>query len=180
MDALFWDSARGGYFNSAAGDASLVLRLKEDYDGAEPAPSSVAAMNLFRLATMLNRNDLRDKGRATLEAFRPQWSRAPHALPQMLCALELALEPPRHAVIAGDPALPEFAAMVSVLHERLGPRRVLLAADGGPAQAWLAQRAPWLADMRPLAGRPTVYLCEEFACHAPVSDPVELRRLLAT
>ncbi len=53
MDEKFWDEAKGGYFNSQAGDAAIVLRLKEDYDGAEPAASSVAAMNLLRFAAML-------------------------------------------------------------------------------------------------------------------------------
>ncbi|PTX95510.1 thioredoxin domain-containing protein [Opitutus sp. ER46] len=178
MDAQFWDDQAGGYFNSAADDPSLVLRLKEDYDGAEPAPSSVAALNLFRLAAMLNREELRAQGRRTLEAFRARWTRAPHALPQMMSALELALEPPRHGVIAGDPATPEFRRLVSVLHEKLGPRRVLLAATGGESQAWLAQRSPWLKEMIAVDGRPTVYLCEEFTCRAPVSDPGVLRQQL--
>ncbi len=178
MDERFLDAASGGYFNSAAGDASVILRLKEDYDGAEPAPGSVAAMNLFRLAAMLHRPDLRERGRAVIESLRPQWERAPHALPQLLCAVELALEPPRHAVIAGDPASPDFQALVAVLHEQIGPRRILLAADGAEAQQWLAGRAPWLAEMRPLDGRATVYLCEEYACHAPVSDAGALRERL--
>jgi uncharacterized protein len=178
MDELFWDDATGGYFNSAADDASIVLRLKEDYDGAEPAPSSVAALNLFRLGAMLNSEPMRERGRRTVSAFRAQWTRAPHGLPQMLCALELALEPPRHAVIAGDVNSPEFRTLAAVLHERLGPRRVLLGVDNGPAQVWLASRAPWLAEMKPQDGRATVYLCEEYACQAPVSDPAALRRLL--
>jgi len=178
-DELFWDENAGGYFNSEEGDPSIVLRLKEDYDGAEPAPSSVAALNLLRLGAMLNDEAWQARGRRTIEAFQSQWTRAPHALPQMLCALELALEPPRHAVVAGQVGAADFQALVAVLHERLGPRRVLLAMDGGEAQAWLAARAPWLADMKPVAGRATVYLCEEFACQAPVSDPESLRKLLA-
>ncbi len=179
MDALFWDEAHGGYFNSAEGDASVVLRLKEDYDGAEPAPSSVAALNLYRLATLLNVDAHRERGRRAIEAFRLQWAKYPHALPQLLCATALALEPPRHAVIAGDPARDDFRALVAVLHERIGPRRALLAVDGGAAQSWLARRAPWLADMGPQGGRATVYLCEEFSCQAPVTEPDALRRLLA-
>ncbi|HVU34884.1 MAG TPA: thioredoxin domain-containing protein [Opitutaceae bacterium] len=178
MDELFWDEAAGGYFNSAADDSSIVLRLKEDHDGAEPAPSSVAAMNLLRLSALLNSDGLRDRARRTLAAFQPQWSRSPQALPQMLCALELALEPPRHAVIAGDPDTDDFRALIGVLHERIGPRRSLLALDGGAGQAWLAAHAPWLAEMKPTDGRATVYLCEEYACHAPTSDPATLRELL--
>jgi uncharacterized protein YyaL (SSP411 family) len=99
-------------------------------------------------------------------------------MPQMLCALELALEPPRHVVIAGDPGAPDFQALSRVLHEKLGYRRSILAADGGEAQAWLAQRAPWLAEMKPIGGRATAYVCEEFACQAPVSEPEALRALL--
>ncbi|MDO8543673.1 MAG: thioredoxin domain-containing protein [Opitutaceae bacterium] len=178
MDELFWDEAAGGYFNSAANDASIVLRLKEDYDGAEPAPSSVAALNLLRLAAMLNDDARRERGRATLVAFQSQWGRAAHAVPQMLCALELALEPPRHVVLAGNPAAPEFQALTAVLHERPGPRRILLGVTTVEAQSWLGQRAPWLAEMRARDGHTAAYVCEEYACQAPVSEPEELRRLI--
>ena len=178
MDELFWDEAHGGYFNSGANDRSIVLRLKEDYDGAEPAPSSVAAMNLLRLGGLWHDEKWRARGRQTIVAFQGQWSRASYAMPQMLCALELALEPPRHVVLAGDPQAEDFRKLAEVLHERLGPRRLLLGATGGEAQAWLAQRAPWLAEMRPQAGRATAYVCEEFACRAPVSDAASLRAQL--
>jgi uncharacterized protein YyaL (SSP411 family) len=190
MDTLFLDAETGGYFNSAAGDPHLVLRLKEDYDGAEPAASSVAAMNGLRLAAVFDdgggargaagtRPPLhRDRGRACIEAFRAQWSGAPQALPQLLCALELALDAPRHVVLAGDPRAEDFRALVAVLHETPGPRRALLGADGGEGQRWLAERAPWLAEMKPVEGRATAYVCEEFACQAPVTAPAELRRLL--
>ncbi|MEO5959294.1 MAG: thioredoxin domain-containing protein, partial [Opitutaceae bacterium] len=83
MDEFFWDDTRGGYFNSAAGDTNIVLRLKDDYDGAEPAPSSVASLNLFRLGAMLSVPAWQERGRACVEAFRAQWTKAPHAMPQM-------------------------------------------------------------------------------------------------
>ena len=175
MDARFWDAAHGGYFNSRADDPSIVLRLKEDYDGAEPAASSVAAANLLRLGALLHDESLRDRGRRTLLAFRAVWSETPQALPQMLAALELALDAPRHVVLAGDPRSPDFQVLAAVLHEKLGPRRALLAVDGGPAQAWLAARAPWLAGMRPIDGRATAYVCEDYACQAPVNDPARLK-----
>lgn len=178
MDARFGDETHGGYFNSAADDPHIVLRLKEDYDGAEPAASSVAAMNLLRLAAMLNDDAFRQRGRRTLEAFRARWTQAPHALPQLLCAVELALEPPRHVVLAGEPGREDFQALAAVLHETIGPRRTLLAATDGEAKAWLARRAPWLADMTPREGRATAYVCEEFSCQAPVTDPAALRALL--
>ena len=194
MDARFWDGEpvrqaqgapvrqtheRGGYFNSRADDAAIVLRLKEDYDGAEPAPSSVAVMNLLRLSAMLHDDALQGRALRTLEAFRAQWSGTPHAMPEMLCALGSALEPPRQVVLAGDPREPDFQALLAVLHERLGPRRVVLALTSEVDREWLGSRSPWLAEMRPVGGRATAYVCERFACQAPVTDPGALRRLLA-
>ncbi len=180
MDAAFWDDAAGGYFNSRAGAADVIVRMKDDYDGAEPAPSSMAALNLVRLDWMLGGSgSYRGKARRTLEAFRRQWSRTPHALPQMLGALELYLEPPRTVVLAGDPGAEDFRALAAVLHERLGPRRAVLCADGGAGQAWLAQHAAYLAVMKPRDGRATAHVCENYACRQPVTAPEDLRALLA-
>jgi uncharacterized protein YyaL (SSP411 family) len=189
MDELFWDAGTGGYFNSRADDPAIIARLKEDYDGAEPAPSSVAAMNLVRLSWLLGEEpgagkpagpaaSRGERARRCIEAFHRQWSTAPQALPQMLCALELALQPPRTVVIAGRPAADDFRALAAVLHERLGPRHAVLAADGGAGQAWLAGRQPYLAEMRPLGGRAAAYVCENLTCRPPVTEPAELRRLL--
>ncbi|AOS43869.1 hypothetical protein Verru16b_00927 [Lacunisphaera limnophila] len=188
MNEHFWDDARGGYFNSRADDPTVIVRLKEDYDGAEPAPNSVAAMNLLRLDWMLGEaagvadpgagDSYRDRALKAIGALRSQWSRLPQALPQMLGAIELALADPRTVVLAGDPHSPEFQAMTAVLHEALGPRRAILALDGAAGQAWLAARRPYLAGMNRQAGRVTAYVCERFACQAPVGDPVALRAAL--
>jgi hypothetical protein len=171
MDELFWDGERGGYFNSAAGDASIVLRLKEDYDGAEPAPSSVAAMNLLRLGALGRDEARRERGVRCLEAFRATWSRTPHGLPQMLCALELALEAPRHVVLAGDPAAEDFRALAAVLHEKLGPRRTIVRAEAA---------LPWTAAMHTIDGHAAAYVCEDFTCQLPVTKPAALRRAVGT
>jgi hypothetical protein len=178
MDELFLDSAHGGYFNSAAGAADVILRLKEDYDGAEPAPSSVAALNLLRLAALLGRDDWRTQALATIQAFRVQWSGAPHALPQMLGAVDCAFTPPQPVVLAGDPMAADFRALAAVLHERLAPARVLLAATGGETPRWLVTHVPGLATMKPLDGRAAVYLCEDHHCRLPITTPEELRSAL--
>jgi uncharacterized protein YyaL (SSP411 family) len=78
----------------------------------------------------------------------------------------------------GRPSAQDFRTLVSVVHERIGPRRALLGADGADGQRWLAERAPWIAEMRPIEGRATAYVCEEFSCRAPTGDPAELRSQL--
>ncbi len=201
MDEFFWDAGRGGYFNSRADDPTVIVRLKEDYDGAEPAPNSVAALNLVRLDWMLGNDGVgrtilgeprpggssgglalpfADRARQVIESFRPQWSRAPHALPQMLCALELALAEPRTVVLAGEPQSREFRLLAAVLHERLGLRRVVLGVPAAVPEPgrWLAAHRPYLGEMKPVGGRATAYLCENFTCQQPVVETDELRRLL--
>ncbi len=178
MDGLFEDPVRGGYFNSRADDPNVIVRLKEDHDGAEPSANSVAALNLLRLDWMLGLAGARERAVKTIEALRPQWTAMPQGLPQLLCAIELVVDAPRTVVLAGDPVAADFQALAAVLDEPLGPRRVLLSADGGTGQRWLAAKRPYLAEMKPVGGRATAYVCENFACQAPATTPAELRAQL--
>ena len=183
MDERFWDAEEGGYFNSQAGDPHIVLRLKEDYDGAEPAASSVAATNLLRLGAVFDEGGAsgetyRKRGRRCVAAFRKQWMQTPPALPQMLSALELALDAPRHVILVGDARDGDFLALQAVLHEKIGFRRSVLAVTSDEDRAWFASRAPWMAEMKALNGKATAYVCEEFTCQAPVTEAAELRRVL--
>ena len=192
MDQLFWDESRplgGGYFNSRADDATVIVRLKEDYDGAEPAPNSVAAMNLVRLDGMLGSAAepvatgsvnlaFAERARLITQAFQAHWSRAPHALPQMLCSLGLTLAEPRTVVLVGDPQALDFKILAAVLHERLGPRCVMLWAEGGSGQAWLATGQPHLLELPAKIKQAAAYVCADRTCQAPVTTPEALRRLL--
>ena len=179
MDDLFWDPVKGGYFNSAAGAPDVIVRLKEDYDGAEPAATSTAARNLFRLAALSGEDALREKGRRAIAAFRGRWEEAPQALPQLLCAFESALEAPRHVVLTGVPGSPGFQALASVLQAGLGPRRAVIALDAPGAREWFSRNSPWLRHMGEKDAEPTAYVCEEFTCRAPARTPGDLERALA-
>ncbi len=178
LDELFWDEAGGGYFNSRGDDPAVIVRMKEDYDGAEPAANSVAVSNLVRLDWMLGTPGAREKAQRTMATLRPQWRRAPHALPQLLCSVELALADPRTVVLVGDPAGAAFRRLIRVLHERPGPRRSILHADGGTGQQWLASRRPYLAGMKAPADGAIAFLCEGLVCRPPVRTEDELRALL--
>jgi hypothetical protein len=178
MDTLFWDGEAGGFFGSPAGDASVLIRMKESYDGAEPSANSLAALNLARLAAMTGRIDWRERAGSALRAFARAAERAPESMPQMLVALDFFLGPVRQIVLAGQPDDPRMQELARVVHGRLEAPRIILWADGGEGQAWLAQRLPELRDMHPCSGLPTAYVCREFVCDAPTNDPAQLERLL--
>ena len=178
MDALFWDPEQGGYFNSRADEAHVIVRMKEHHDGAEPAANSIAALNLLRLDWMLGVAGARDQALMTIEALRSHWTKAPQALPQLLCAIELVANSPRTVVLAGNPAAADFLELAAVLHRKLGPYRTLLAADGATGQRWLASHRPYLQEMKPLDGRATAFVCDDLICQPPVDTPEELEAIL--
>jgi uncharacterized protein YyaL (SSP411 family) len=180
MDDRFGDESGGGYFSSSGEDPSVLVRMKEDHDGAEPAPSSLAALNLLRLGRMSHDDALLVRAERTLRAFSGSWKQTPQAMPAMLSALIDRLQPPRQIVLAGAPTDERFVALLAVVRERFLPGAVLLAADGGEGQAWLAERAPWLRGMGLVNGKPAAYVCEDFACQLPVTEPDALRERLAS
>ena len=166
----FWDETDGGFFESPAGDASIKVRLKDGFDGAEIAGNSIAAYTLQVLANLLDREPWRDKARRTLDYFAGRVASHPVAMPQMLVAMDLAAAVPRHVVIAGRPDAADTRALISEFNRRFLPHDLLLLADGGPGQERLAALAPFTAPLRSEHGRATAYVCEHYACRLPTTD----------
>ncbi|AHF93232.1 hypothetical protein OPIT5_26460 [Opitutaceae bacterium TAV5] len=184
LDTRFADPAPasaggGGYFGTAAGASGVLVRMKEDFDGAEPAASSLAADNLRRLAVFTGDAAYEHRARAVLAAFAPQHRRAPAAMPVLLAAAFGLAEgaKPRQIVIAGRAGADDTRALLAEARRRFQPFATILLADGASGD-WLAQRNEAVAAMRSADGQATAFVCENFACDAPVSDPAALGRLL--
>ena len=180
MDALFWDNESGGYFTVTGHDSNILLRLKEDNDSAEPAASSVTALNLARLAAIRNDGELLARAKKTVNAFARQLAHFPSALPQMLVAFDFLEGSPRQIVIAGDSDSPETKALLAEVHRHFLPNKVLLLADGASGQRYLGEKNEAIRAMSMVGGKPAAYVCENFACKAPVTDVDELRSLLTS
>ncbi|MFZ4680928.1 MAG: thioredoxin domain-containing protein [Terrimicrobiaceae bacterium] len=164
QDDLFWDETGGSYFSSAGDDPLVRVRMKEDYDGAEPSANSISARNLLRLARMLHDDAREAKAGRIIASHQIQMERAPTAVPQMLVALDLALSPPSQAVVTGQRGAEDVRQWTAKLHRDFQPRRVLLLADG---DEFFAKNNPALALMKPVNGKAALYLCENFTCQAP-------------
>jgi uncharacterized protein len=177
MDALFWDNENGGYFTVTGRATNILLRMKEDNDSAEPAASSVAALNLARLAAIRNDTELLARAKKTVNAFARQLSHFPSALPQMLVAFDFLEGSPRQIVIVGDPRDERTTELLGEVRKHFLPRAIVLLADGSDGQDFLAEKNEAIRAMMPINGQPAVYVCENFTCEAPVTSVNELTKL---
>ena len=178
MMELFEDTAAGGFFSSGPGDDSLVMRMKEDYDGAEPSGNSVAVLNLLKLAQITGRPAFWKAAESTLTAFGSRLTHAPAALPQMLADCEFLLGQPRQVVIVGEKGAPDTEALLRTLHSRFVPHRVELLVDSPETRRLLAAGIPAIASMDKLEGKAAVYVCRNSTCQLPVAKSEQLIELL--
>jgi hypothetical protein len=159
------------------------VRLKSDFDGAETAGNSQAALLLVRLSALTDRADLRAQAEAALATYARRCAPHPVAMPLLLTAMLEVLAPPRHIVIVGeDAAVRERLLSAARAHARAGDVRIAI--DGEDTRARLAALAPWLGGL-PLslaeghAAGATAYVCERYTCRAPEPDPDRLAAALA-
>jgi uncharacterized protein YyaL (SSP411 family) len=172
--ALFEDTAEGGFFSSAENDPTLVLRMKEDYDGAEPAGNSVTALNLARLDAMTGDPVYRASLDRLFRAFAQRLAGAAVTIQQMLVAFDFASRKPAQIVFApGD----GFEPLVQTMWSKFLPGRVALAARERTISL-LGPAAAALNDMKAIDGRAAAYVCQDFTCQLPVTETAGLEQLL--
>jgi len=174
---LFWDAEAGGFFETTGRDPSVLLRLKDDYDGAEPAGNSIAALNLARLADMLDISEWRQRADQTVQAFAQRLSQQPEALPRMLAAFQYLSGGGIEIVLAGEGNQAGMGPLLRTIRERFLPDQVVMLADTA-ARNELGGEVPSLRGMLPGDGGPVAYVCRQFTCERPVSDPAALAEVL--
>jgi hypothetical protein len=167
--AGFYDPQAGGFWQSGAGAMDLILRVKDDYDGAEPSGNSVATLALLKLAAITGRSEFRQAATATLQLFAIRLEKVPQAVPCLLQALDFWLAEPGRIVVAGDPASPSARALIHAAHSVYQPNRVVLGNQG------LVES---FARTLPAPDGPLAYVCTGNACQAPTHDPGKLAALL--
>jgi uncharacterized protein YyaL (SSP411 family) len=163
---LFEDPQSGGFFSTPAQQADLVLRLKDDYDGAEPSGNSGLILALLRVARVTGREEFEQGARRALRAFAARLQAAASALPQMLVAQAFVLGRPMEIVFAGPRNAAQSAAMLAAVHRHFLPHAVVMRAEDSPVA------------MPPLNGEATAYVCENYACRLPVTSAAALEDLL--
>jgi len=174
---VFWDEKNKGFFDSVR-DESVPVRMKGQYDGAEPAGNSISASNLYAIGSITDNEKLKNMARETVESSGIMINKYPEALPQMLSAWDQISNKPSQVVIAGVPGRKDTEEIQETVLSFFNPNRQILLADGGENQRFLAQKLPFLETVEMIDNKATAYICQNYTCQLPLNDIEKLRKVL--
>jgi uncharacterized protein YyaL (SSP411 family) len=161
----FGDPAEGGFFFTGRDHEALIARSKDPHDNATPSGNAMAVTALLRLAKLTGRADLQENAEATIRLYRGLLTEQPTAAGQMLIALDFHLGPVQEIAIVGDPAAEDTGRVLRAVRGRFAPNQVVaLKPAAGPAPS---MELPLLAG-KTAAEAVTTYVCQDFACQAPL------------
>ncbi len=173
---LFADDQNGGFFDTGSDHETLISRPKDIMDNATPAGNSVAAEVLLRLAAFTGEEDYRQRADDYLRPLADIMVQHPQAFGHALGALDFVISPVKELAISGNPQRVDTRALLEVINTRYMPNSVLACA--APDNAEAIQAIPLLTDRPVKDSKATAYVCQNFACLAPVNTPEELEQVL--
>ncbi|XP_048228171.1 spermatogenesis-associated protein 20 isoform X2 [Ricinus communis] len=188
QDELFLDKEGGGYFNTPGEDPSVLLRVKEDHDGAEPSGNSVSAINLIRLASMVTGSKsecYRHNAEHLLAVFETRLKDMAMAVPLMCCAADMISVPSRkQVVLVGHKPSSELDDMLAAAHESYDPNKTVIHIDptnNEEMEFWADNNSniALMAKNNFTADKVVAVVCQNFTCSPPVTDPKSLKALLS-
>jgi uncharacterized protein YyaL (SSP411 family) len=167
--AKFYDSENGGFWQSAADSNDLILRVKDDYDGAEPSGNSVATLSLLKLGAITGHKEFSEAVEKTLRLFAARLQKFPQAMPFMLHALDFSLEEPKRVVIAGGSDSQKFQELLRAAHSVYQPNKIISGNVGAVAE---------FSKTLPAKNGAVVYVCTGGACQPPTSGAAKVKDML--
>jgi uncharacterized protein YyaL (SSP411 family) len=183
QNELFYDKENGGYFTASRHDPSILLRLKMEEDSAEPSGNSVACSNLTRLALLLNNEDWNQMAIATAASYDLYLKKVPNAIPEMLRSLAGIHHSFAQIIILGRRDEEGTRALIREARKAYQPFKSMIFLEedkGGSLKSnYLVAKRPHLMEYERLEGKPTAFVCKNFSCQLPVTDPNQLRDLLS-
>jgi len=175
---LFWDSKGSGFYFTAADNEELLVRQKEIYDGAIPSGNSTAADNNVRLARLTSDSEYLQGADHIFNAFSSEANQMPSAHSQLMSALQRGIGPSLEVVIAGEPGAEDTAALIATVREKYLPQAAVLLVPPGKSGGKIRELAPFAEAYEPVDGKAAAYVCRDFTCQLPTTDPTKLRELL--
>jgi len=179
MLKYFYDEENGGLFLYGSDSEQLIVRPKDVYDGAMPSGNSVAAMNFLRLGRLTGDADLEDKAYKQLKAFGSIIKSHPMGYTNMLSALLFINSKASEIVIVGNREDENAKRMIKSVNSHFNPFTVVLFKDSDEMEAEITSIAPYTEAQGMVDNKTTAYVCENFACMAPITDLKEFENVLA-
>jgi uncharacterized protein YyaL (SSP411 family) len=177
VSELFWDEERRAFYDTPADHEELVTRPRDVYDNAAPSGTSVATEVLLKLSLFLDRADYRQRAEDILQELAGGMEKIPGAFGRLLCALDFSTSEPREVAIVGTPEAADTRALLDEVYSAYLPNKVV--AGQGPDDDEAGGLIPLLEGRIAREGKATAYVCVQYACQAPTTDPQELARQLA-
>jgi uncharacterized protein YyaL (SSP411 family) len=175
----FWDEqGGGGFFLTADETEQLLVRQRNDTDGALPSAGSVALLDLLKLGRMLQNSEYEDKALALIRSNSRFVESSPLAFTFLLSALDFHFGPSFEVVIAGDLSASDTREMAQTLRRIFAPNKVMLFRPAGVERPDIAELAPFTLFQTSVDGKATAYVCRDYACELPVTDSEEMLELL--
>ncbi|MFC1835138.1 thioredoxin domain-containing protein [Thermodesulfobacteriota bacterium] len=174
----FWDDGKGGFFFTADDAESLIVRKKESYDGATPSGNSVAAYNLLRLGRIAAKHDLEEKADRIGKVFAGNVRQMPSAFTMLLSAVDFGIGPSFEVVLTGKLEDAQTKAMLRELRKPFLPNMVVVFRPEGERSSEIAAIAEYTKYQEPVDGKTTAYVCRNFQCEFPTTDPAQMLELL--
>ena len=165
QDSLFWDIKDGSYFFSPENGEELLVRQKDGYDGATPSGNSTSMNNLVRLAKVTAQSSYDEKAQILASHYGEPLSKSPISYSHFLNAWLMAKEESAEIVIAAE-SKQEAEPYLEIINEHYYPNKVVMLNTGGLEQ----NLAPFLKNQGMIGGKPTVYLCRNYACQQPINS----------
>ncbi|ACF43415.1 thioredoxin domain-containing protein [Pelodictyon phaeoclathratiforme] len=174
QNTLFYDNAQGGYFSTAIDDHTVPLRIKEEYDGAEPSANSISTLNLLRLAEMTGNEDFVRRAEETIKSCRIMLAENSSALPQMLVAKNFAEQRKVHLVFSGPLDSSSMNELRQTVYEQYLPGATMSHASKESAHIFPSHAAIIAKE----DGNAKVYICIDKSCQPPTENPERLAAML--
>jgi len=166
----FWDDKNGGFFLGSDQSEKLIVRSKTAYDGAIPSGNSVAVMNMVKLTRITGNTNWAELAEKTIRAFSEDVNRAPTGYTLMLTGFMFDTQNSKEIVIVGDSRNRNTTKFLHTIRASYAPHKVLLFKDTSVSDNRLEQLANWTSTQNSINGKPTAYVCKNFACNQPTSD----------
>ncbi|HEY7130304.1 MAG TPA: aldo/keto reductase, partial [Nitrospira sp.] len=170
----FQDAEQGGFFTTAKEQEALIVRGREGADGATPSGNAVAAMFLCRLSFHLDRPDFREAATAAIRAYGRHLRRYPRGFAKSLAVVDFLTEGPVELALVGTLDDPGLTAIQDMTRSLYLPNRILAITDRVNG----ASTHPLLAGKQTVGGKAALYICRNFSCQQPLTDPLAVRKAL--